>query len=80
MRAALKKCVVFLIVFSTKINEKSSAKVIKTQLARKNDKKSVSGASFGAKGRFLVDFGNPAGPSWVPKYAPGRARDASNSL
>ena len=80
MRAALKKCVDFLIVFSTKIDEKSSSKAIKTVLTRKIEKKSVPGVPFEAKDRFLVDFGDPAGPSWVPKYASGRARDASNSL
>ena len=78
MRAALKKCDNLLIEFSTKFDEKSNSKAIKTVLTRKIDKKSVPGVPFGAKGRFLVDFGNPAGPSWVPKYAPGRAQDASN--
>ena len=77
---SFEKCVDLLIEFSTKMDEKSSSKAIKNVLTRKIDNKSFPGVPFGAKGRFLVDFRNPAGPSWVPKYASGRARDASNSL
>ena len=60
-RAASKKCIDFFINFSLKINEKSSPKVRKTLFARKIDKKSLPGAPFGAKDRFLVDFGVPEG-------------------
>ena len=60
-RAALKKCIDFCIDFSPKINEKSSPKVRKTLFARKNDKKSLPDAPFGAKGRFWVDFWVPVG-------------------
>ena len=61
LRAALEKCIVFLIEKSSKIDEKSSPKVRKTLFARKIDKKSLPGAPFGAKDRFLVDFGVPEG-------------------
>ena len=61
MRAALEKCIDFLIKKSSKIDDKSSPKVRKTLLARKIDKKSLPGAPFGAKDRFLVDFGDPQG-------------------
>ena len=61
LRAALEKCIDFLIKKSSKIDEKSSPKVRKTLFARKIDKKSLPGAPFGAKDRFLVDFGVPEG-------------------
>ena len=61
MRAALEKCIDFLIKKSSKIDDKSSPKVRKTLFARKIDKKSLPGAPFGAKDRFLVDFGDPQG-------------------
>ena len=44
---------------TSKIDDKSSPKVRKTLFARKIDKKSLPGAPFGAKDRFLVDFGVP---------------------
>ena len=61
LRAALEKCIDFLIKKSSKIDEKSSPKVRQTLFARKIDKKSLPGAPFGAKDRFLVDFGDPQG-------------------
>ena len=61
IRAALEKCIDFVIDFSPKIDEKSSPKVRKTLLARKIDEKSLPFAPFGAKDRFLVDFGDPQG-------------------
>ena len=57
MRAALEKCIDFLINKTSKIDEKPSPKVRKTLFARKIDKKSLPGAPFGAKDRFLIDFG-----------------------
>ena len=51
----------FFIQFSPKIDDKSSPKVRKTLFARKIDKTSLPGAPFGAKDRFLVDFGVPEG-------------------
>ena len=69
LRAALEKCIDFLIKKSSKIDEKSSPKVRQTLFARKIDKKSLPGAAFGAKGRFLVDFGVPEGtPKFVKIY------------
>ena len=67
LRAALEKCIDFLIKKSSKIDEKSSPKVRKTLLARKIDKKSLPGALFWAKDRFLVDFGIPEGTQKSPK-------------
>ena len=61
LRAALEKCIDFLIKKTSTIDEKSSPKVRKTLFARKIDKKTLPGAPFGAKDRFLVDFGNPQG-------------------
>ena len=61
LRAALEKCIEFLIKKTSKIDEKSSPKVRKTLLARKIDKKSLPGTPFGATDRFLVDFGDPQG-------------------
>ena len=61
LRTALEKCIDFLIKKSSKIDEKPSPKVRKTLLARKIDKKTLPGAPFGAKDRFLVDFGDPQG-------------------
>ena len=59
-RAALKKCIVFFISFSSKIEENLSLKMRKTRFVRKFGKKSRPGALFWVKDRFLVDF-------WVPE-------------
>ena len=67
IRAALKKRIDLFIKFSPKIDKKSSPKVRKTIFARKFDKKSLPGAPFGAKDRFLVDFGIPEGTQKLPK-------------
>ena len=56
---------------SSKIDEKSSPKVRKTLFARKIDKKSLPGAPFGAKDRFLVDFGVPEGTQKLLKIYGG---------
>ena len=69
--AALKKCIDFVIEISPKINEKSIPKVRKTLFARKFDKKSLPGASLGAKDRFLVDFGVPEGSQKLLKIYGG---------
>ena len=61
LRAALEKCIDLLFKKTSKIDEKSSPKVRRTLFARKIDKKSLPGAPFGAKDRFLVDFGVPEG-------------------
>ena len=61
VRAALEKCIDVLMKKTSKIDEKSSPKVRKTLFARKIDNKSLPGAPFGAKDRFLVDFGVPEG-------------------
>ena len=61
LRAALEKCIDFLIKKSSKIDDKSSPKVRKTLLARKVDKRLIPAAPFGAKDRFLVDFGGAQG-------------------
>ena len=53
------KCIDLLIKKSSNIDDKSSPKVRKTLLAGKTDEKSLPGAPFGAKNRFLVDFGDP---------------------
>ena len=65
LRAALKKCIEFFIVFSPKIDEKSNPKVGKTLFARKIDEKSSPGAAFGANDRFLLDFGVPEGTDFL---------------
>ena len=68
LRAALEKCIDFSIKKSPKIDDKSSPKVRKTLLARKIGKNTLPGAPFGAKDRFLVDFGGPPGdPKIIPK-------------
>ena len=59
-RASLNKCVVFEIKISTKNDEKPNPKVRKTLFVTKIDKKSLPGTPFGAKERFLVEFGRPA--------------------
>ena len=73
MRAALEKCIDFLIKFSSKIEENPSPKVRKTIIATKIDKKSLPGALFRAKDQFLVDFWVPEGTPKLPKSyeAPG---------
>ena len=65
--AALEECIVLSIKKSSKIDEKSSPKVRQTLFARKIDKQSLPGAPFGAKDRFLVDFGDPQGSQKQPK-------------
>ena len=57
LRAALEKRIDFLIKKTSKIDEKSSPKVRRTLFAKQIDKRSLPGAPFGAKDRFLVDFG-----------------------
>ena len=72
--AALKKYIDFFVVFSPKIDGKSSPKVRKTPFARKIDKKPLPDIHFWFRDRFLVDFGVPEGtpkllkinaPFWV---------------
>ena len=46
--------------FFIKIDEKTSPKVRKTLSVTKIDKTSLPGTPFGAKDRFLVEFGRPA--------------------
>ena len=79
MRAALEKCIDFLIKKTSNIDDKSSPKVRKTLFARKIDNKSLPGAPFGAKDRFLVDFGVPEGTQKSRKsygYAGGMGFEA----
>ena len=65
--AALKKCIVFFIDFSSKFDEKSSPKVTKTIFTRKIDNFSLPGTTFWAKDRFLVDFWVLEGTHKLPK-------------
>ena len=60
LRAALEKCIDFLIKNASTIDEKASPKMRKARFARKFDE-TLPGAPFGAKDRFLVDFGDPQG-------------------
>ena len=79
LRAALEKCIDFLIKISRNIDDKSSPKVRKALLARKIDKKALPGVPFGAKDRFSVDFGVPEGTQKSPKsyeYAGGMGFEA----
>ena len=71
LRAALEKCIDLLIKKTSKIDEKSNPKVRRTLSARKIDKKSLPGASFGAMDRFLVDFGVPEGTQKLQKISEG---------
>ena len=78
-RAALKKCVMFFISFSPKIDENLGLKVRKTMFARKFNEKSRPGALCWVKDRFLVDFWVPEGTQKSSKsyeYAGGMGFEA----
>ena len=66
-RAALITCIDFFIDFSFKIDGNPSPKVAKTIFVRKNNEKSLPGALFWAKDRFLIDLEVPEGTSKPPK-------------
>ena len=65
--AALKKCIDVFVVFSPKIDEKSSPKVRKSPFARKIDKNTLPCTPFWVRDRFVVDFWVPEGTPELPK-------------